>query len=520
MGAGASFESQEAARAAGKTQEEIDAFLNTNKVVAPAAVDIEAPASKDPPTSSTATASYFDFRTSHKGRLTLSNVFCRIRPFATEGGHSETDEVQAKQLDSWDDSSVSVATQFMFSKGKNKYTFPRAVFPPEATQEQVFAGVAPPVIDALTKVCGTNVVMFAYGQTGTGKTHTMFGPDSSLASGNFNEQWGLFPRLVHGVFDTLNKRAAADGGNTKFIITASGIEFYLTLAFDLLASNASIIIDRDHKPVGQTIVRFNDVGDLMPFLDQVRKNRTSRSTKMNSKTDGHDGSSRSHAALILNIRQLDVSAGKVCETRLTLMDLAGAERPDKPVKQTAKQKKDDDFITMLSATGGGGDLRDPIAGLGNISTRAQALVINFELTTLSGEIRKAGESHRKGKKYSPPLQNCPDMIKFLGSCFTGKELMALMVALSPSGNNGWETWFSCQYGTDLAQLSTPIVYVKAKALDKMLKTAEKKSKEASAKLEKNLKVTKGGALKFRFLFQCQAKAAESKLMYLKLLAEM
>ena len=50
MGAGASLESQEAARAAGKTQDEIDAFLNTNKVVAPAAVDKEAPASKDPPT--------------------------------------------------------------------------------------------------------------------------------------------------------------------------------------------------------------------------------------------------------------------------------------------------------------------------------------------------------------------------------------------------------------------------------------------------------------------------------------
>ncbi len=66
MGAGASFESQEAARAAGKTQDEIDAFLNTNKVVAPAVVDKEAPASKDPPTSSTASASSFDFRTSHR----------------------------------------------------------------------------------------------------------------------------------------------------------------------------------------------------------------------------------------------------------------------------------------------------------------------------------------------------------------------------------------------------------------------------------------------------------------------
>ena len=138
------------------------------------------------------------------------------------------------------------------------------------------------------------------------------------------------------------------------------------------------------------------------------------------------------------------------------MDLAGAERPDKPLKQTAKQKKDDEFITMLSATGGGGDMRGEQLGDlrdRSISTRAQAGVINFELTMLSAEVRKAGDSHRKGRKYSPPLQNCPDMIKFLGSCFTGKDLMALMVALSPSGNNGWETWFSCQYGKDLSKLS-------------------------------------------------------------------
>ena len=161
-----------------------------------------------------------------------------------------------------------------------------------------------------------------------------------------------------------------------------------------------------------------------------------------------------------------------------------------------------------------GDLRSR-----SISTRAQAGVINFELTMLSAEIRKAGESHRKGRKYSPPMQNCPDMIKFLGSCFTGKELMSLMVALSPSGNNGWETWFSCQYGTDLSKLSAPVKPVKKKALDKALKAAEKKSKEASEKLAKNMKATAGGALKYRLLLQCQAKTAELDLKFLKLLAE-
>ena len=553
MGAGASFESQQAALDAGKTQEEIDAWLEEHSQAAHSKIPAEKPPhplghglGKGVPDGGTgdtldsaakptvrdpklkpkldAASSLFDFCTSHKGRLTKSNVFCRIRPFAAFGGHAETDEVQAKHLESWDTSSVTVATQFMFSKGKNVYDFPRHVFPPEATQDEVFAQVAPPVVDALTRENGgCNVVMFAYGQTGTGKTYTMFGPDASLASGvAFDENWGLFPRLVHAVFQTLGQRSLSNGGNTKFILTASGIEFYLTLATDLLDGNKPVLIDRNHKPTGQTEVRFNEIGDLMPFLVKVRKNRTSRSTSMNSKTDNHDGSSRSHAALILKIRQLNVSSGLMWETRLTLLDLAGAERPSKKVKQSAKQKKADQFVTMLTATGGGGDMRgyeiDDFSEM-KISTNAQAAVINFELTTLSAEIRKAGENHRKGKKYSPPLQNCPDMIKFLGSCFTGKELMSLMVALSPSGNNGWETWFSCQYGTDLSKLSAPVKPVKQKKLESVLKNAEKTCKETSEKLAKNLKSNHGSALKYRLLMQCQAKSAENDLNFLKMLLE-
>ena len=522
MGAGASaaytvktpFESVEAALAAGKTQEEIDQWKsnNTNTTTTtqvPNSSGItKTPTEKTvskPPTTNNST---YDFRTSHKGRLTRSNVFCRIRPFASFGGHAETDEVQAKQLDSWDASSVSVATQYMFSKGSNTYSFPRAVFPPEATQKEVFDSVAPSVVSALTQEKGNNVVMFAYGQTGTGKTHTMFGPDDSLESGTFDERWGLFPRLVHAIFDETNK------STNKFIITASAVEFYLTMAYDLLNTNAPILIDRDHKPSGNTVVQFNDVSDLMPFLTKVRTCRTSSSTQMNSKTKDHDGSSRSHAALIVNILQLNATKDKYYETTLTLMDLAGAERPDKKLRQpTAKEKKADNFVTMLTTTGGGSSSNYPDMHDQKISERTQANVINFELTMLSAEIRKAGESHKKGRKYSPPLQNCPDMIKFLGSCFKGNDLMSMMVALSPSGNNGWETWFSCQYGTDLSKLSAPITKTKAKDLKKTTTLAEKTKKD----LEEKLKKSSGG--KYAKIQKCQLKSVEDELLYLKLLSE-
>ena len=58
-----------------------------------------------------------------------------------------------------------------------------------------------------------------------------------------------------------------------------------------------------------------------------RAHRTSRATLMNQAGGGHAGSSRSHCALILTLRQLDKASGKVVTTTLNVMDMAGAERP-------------------------------------------------------------------------------------------------------------------------------------------------------------------------------------------------
>ena len=71
------------------------------------------------------------------------------------------------------------------------------------------------------------------------------------------------------------------------------------------------------------------MADLLPFLEQVQMNRTTRSTAMNRADGEHGGSSRSHAALILTLTQLDECEENVATTTFTLMDLAGAERPSK-----------------------------------------------------------------------------------------------------------------------------------------------------------------------------------------------
>ena len=64
------------------------------------------------------------------------DVFVRIRPLAIEGGHAEDGTVLTKHLETWDETSVTVETQYLFSKGENKYAYPKRVFGTEATQKE------------------------------------------------------------------------------------------------------------------------------------------------------------------------------------------------------------------------------------------------------------------------------------------------------------------------------------------------------------------------------------------------
>jgi hypothetical protein len=176
------------------------------------------------------------FKKTHKGRLTASNVFVRIRPFAAEGGHADTGVQVAKLLEGWTDHSVTLSTTYMFSKGSAEYTFPRLVLGQQETQQGVYDTTAPAMVEAFTQRKGHNVLFLAYGQTGTGKTHTMFGPDVGMDAGDFHHDWGLFPRIVHNVLQVMRGRT----GDTCFILSACAIEFYMAMANDLLNDNTPI----------------------------------------------------------------------------------------------------------------------------------------------------------------------------------------------------------------------------------------------------------------------------------------
>lgn len=93
----------------------------------------------------------------------------------------------------------------------------RHVFGPDANQSMLYLDVAKPIL--LEVLQGYNGTIFAYGQTGTGKTYTMEGDLASLG-GTFSAHAGLIPRTLHALFEQL----AEDGA--QFAVQCSFVEIY------------------------------------------------------------------------------------------------------------------------------------------------------------------------------------------------------------------------------------------------------------------------------------------------------
>ena len=191
-------------------------------------------------------------------------------------------------------------------------------FPETCSQEEIYENTAAPIVDGVLN--GYNGTIFAYGQTGTGKTYTMDGDTEG-------ENRGIVPRAFEHIFDYM--RANAD--THKFSITMTYVELYTEKIRDLLSNkndDKGLVIHEDPgkgfyiKDVETRTV--NTIKDLFDFQAEGKKRRVVRATQMNEE------SSRSHSILSLNIETLTTGDGvdgsHVKSARLNLVDLAGSER--------------------------------------------------------------------------------------------------------------------------------------------------------------------------------------------------
>jgi hypothetical protein len=175
---------------------------------------------------------------------------------------------------------------------------------------------------------GYNGTMFAYGQTGCGKTHTMMGPSHEKGPEFVPEEdRGIIPKAIRHIFDFIDSA----NKSVKFLVRCSYLEIYNENVLDLLTNSKSAeALQIKEDPNKGTYVKdltsviVKNPADCEKALFAGLRNRKTGETAMNK------DSSRSHSIFTIYIETAEEEAKtgkqKIRAGKLNLVDLAGSER--------------------------------------------------------------------------------------------------------------------------------------------------------------------------------------------------
>ncbi|XP_061910305.1 kinesin-like protein KIF1B isoform X14 [Entelurus aequoreus] len=281
-----------------------------------------------------------------------------------------------------------------------------------AAQNQVYNDIGKEMLQHAFE--GYNVCIFAYGQTGAGKSYTMMGKQEE-------GQEGIIPMLCEDLFEKINEDNNKEA--LSYSVEVSYMEIYCERVRDLLnPKNKGNLRVREHPLLGPyvedlsklAVTSYTDIADLM---DAGNKARTVAATNMN------ETSSRSHAVFTIVFTQkkhdseTDLSTEKV--SKISLVDLAGSERAD-----------------STGATG---------------TRLKEGANINKSLTTLGKVISALAEVDNSTSKSKKKKKT--DFIPYRDSVLTwllrenlgGNSRTAMVAALSPADINYDETLSTLRY---------------------------------------------------------------------------
>uniref|UniRef100_A0A3B1IVR4 Kinesin family member 5A n=1 Tax=Astyanax mexicanus TaxID=7994 RepID=A0A3B1IVR4_ASTMX len=279
--------------------------------------------------------------------------------------------------------------------GGKSFAFDR-VFPTNTTQEQVYNSCAKQIVTDV--LGGYNGTIFAYGQTSSGKTHTMEG---KLHDPN---NMGIIPRIADDIFNHI----FAMDENLEFHIKVSYFEIYMDKIRDLLdvsKTNLSVHEDKNRVPYvkGCTERFVSSPEEVMDVIDEGKSNRHVAVTNMN------EHSSRSHSIFLINIKQEHIETEQKLCGKLYLVDLAGSEK--------------------VSKTGAEGSVLD------------EAKNINKSLSALGNVISALAE----GTKVHVPYRDSK-MTRILQDSLGGNCRTTMFICCSPSSFNEAETKSTLMFG--------------------------------------------------------------------------
>lgn len=264
-------------------------------------------------------------------------------------------------------------------------------------QTDVFDFSIRPTVDDILN--GYNGTVFAYGQTGAGKSYTMMGADIDN-----EEQKGIIPRIVEQIFASI----LASPANMEYTVRVSYMEIYMERIRDLLQPQNDNLPVHEEKNRGVYVkglleIYVSSVPEVYEVMRRGGMARAVAATNMNQE------SSRSHSIFVITVTQKNVETGSAKSGQLFLVDLAGSEK-----------------VGKTGATG---------------QTLEEAKKINKSLSALGMVINALTD----GKSTHIPYRDSK-LTRILQESLGGNSRTTLIVNCSPSSYNDQETLSTLRFG--------------------------------------------------------------------------
>ncbi|KAJ8370742.1 hypothetical protein SKAU_G00107700 [Synaphobranchus kaupii] len=216
-----------------------------------------------------------------------------------------------------------------------------SVYDSNSKQVELYDETFRPLVDSV--LLGFNGTIFAYGQTGTGKTYTMEGVR------NDPERRGVIPNSFEHIFTHISRSQ-----NQQYLVRASYLEIYQEEIKDLLSKDQARRLELKERPDTGVYVKdlssfvTKSVKEIEHVMHVGNQNRSVGSTNMN------EHSSRSHAIFVITIECSELGLdgeNHIRVGKLNLVDLAGSERQSKSGAQGDRLKEATKINLSLSALG-------------------------------------------------------------------------------------------------------------------------------------------------------------------------
>eukprot|EP00698_Gefionella_okellyi_P006100 TRINITY_DN15560_c0_g1_i1.p1 TRINITY_DN15560_c0_g1~~TRINITY_DN15560_c0_g1_i1.p1 ORF type:complete len:947 (-),score=290.46 TRINITY_DN15560_c0_g1_i1:97-2853(-) len=242
-------------------------------------------------------------------------VVARCRP--TNASERLGGSKQIVQIDKADHT-VAIESHQTGKVFQKTFTFDES-FGPETTQEELYFATVSPIVEEVLK--GFNCTIFAYGQTGTGKTYTMEGSRLRDETGKCDVHAGVIPRAIAQIFENIAEQ------QRDASVKVSMMELYNEELIDLLANEKIPLKIFDNGDKGVTVSPLEECAvisaeSIYKVLDTAIEKRHVAETQLNAH------SSRSHCifSITIHIKETTPEGEDLIKIgKLNLVDLAGSE---------------------------------------------------------------------------------------------------------------------------------------------------------------------------------------------------